>query len=580
MEIQKAKFNGFLSLTDVSLDLVGINFITGENNMGKSSIRDGIEYTITGETRMTKGSKIAEKFLVSDDPNQNKCETAVKIDDSVIKRNRTKNAPSQIEFKVNGTEYPRGPKSHSKRDKQEAVYEHLDLDEDLVHFLLDGRDYIEISPDDRREMLFKVFGINDEDKIKDNLRETNLAESYLEDVKSIIGDYGNIDDLIDHYVELRREAKRKRRPAKKKRDNESPIEVVEIYYQGEEQDVPYKKAIKLKEDKFNDYLVQLDDKIENINFNEDYNGPSAEQIQEKLDDLESKLEVLPERSEVEEEISDLKARKLKLEERYEAAKDGSGTCIYDDTCECPVDEDVVKGFAEDAKETIQDIDEALSTKSSELKKIKRINREFDKYESKLEHAPSEDTLSKLKDLRARRTKLQENIDTIESAQQHNAEYEKAQQQIDSANSSISRANEIIDALEEVKNNIIIEALEDYRDVLSDWSELLDDSFEITDDLELLMKGRPAYALSDSEQLRLAYVNQIALSTVTNAGFFALDDVDTLFGDNRLNLIKGLKAYREKIDTALVIFSSDLEAPLLDGSKLFRISNGVVVDQEG
>ena len=259
MILKRIELKNFISHKDTKFDFPrGVSVFRGENGSGKSSIIDGIYYSICGEhvrgdnidDLIRKGTNNAEVKLIFEH-NGN--------DYEVVRRRETDSGPYAV-IRENGT---------SKATKQTAVSEEiakiLGMDKDAIInsiFIRQGEitNLIDGRPAERKEVMAKLLEIDKLKKAYDNMKA--VIDAFEDKLK----DY----DVIQAKLEDHQEAKDKLELSiKELKDNVSKIEE-EIKIEEES----LKKALKKKElwekkrednEKMTNKQTELNEKISSVN---------------------------------------------------------------------------------------------------------------------------------------------------------------------------------------------------------------------------------------------------------------------------------------------------------------------------
>lgn len=564
MNLTTLNIENFLGIDEVELDLDQVNFICGSNGRGKTSVRHGLEWLLSGTARMVKGSRLGEKNLIRDD-GSDRCQVEAGLTDGVIRRSRSQNSPSTLYFSYRGVKQPDQRDDPSKTQIQESIYTKMDLNESVIHFLLDGEDYVDLKPDDRRSELFDLFGAATADEIESMLQETDLDEAQIEHAVEAMDDQETIDDLIDMYVEMRRQYKRDKKSAKNRADDNDEVGVVQFTVADEEREIPYKKALHIRDEKLKPKLKDVNNEITELQktgLNFSLND-SADELTEKKKKLNEKLEQAPDHSKLEKKRNKVGAKLEQAKKRREMADSGEGNCIFDPDESCPVDEDTLENFSENIEEEIGDLEDKYEKIADKISTIDKLKNQKQKVEGRLESLPSPEQREKFKELTERSENLQTAIQEIDEAEKQNSAAREARETIKKKDEQIDRTNEIINTLKGIKGEMI--PMDDYRDLLDSIGEIMDIDLKITSEGEITLNGRPPAFLSSSERIRLQYAHQLALCDLTEAGVIALDYAEELDKDNRKKLLKLLEEFRESYETLFVLIARQLNECPIDGN---------------
>lgn len=568
MKLDKISIKGFLTHKHKrTINFDKYNFIIGPNGAGKTSIRNAIEWVLTGQTRMTKGSQIAEKYLITDDPDTDKAQVSAYFNnqDHFAKRDITDNRPSRITTKYQGKEIPSGPKSPTKTESEEALLNGLGLTENLVHYLLDGKDFATLNASDRAEVMAELFSANSMSKAKNHI-DFNELEG---DSKEIIEEYSNsfnlIDQATDQLIEDRRASKRDKKSYQSKLDeiDDKLPDSVEVL--GKE--YPGRYAIN-NLDEIEEKIEQHKEELAELKGQHKVAGKSLEKIEQEIKELKNKKGKHSEKK-LREKKSEIKTKIKALKNRVSRAESGETTCVYDSSCACPVDDQKISDFKTKAENKIEKLRDKGSTLSDNISKTKQINKKIEKLKNKKESAIKEEKLEKMNEFEEDIKEAKQKYDKLIEIRDDKAREEDLKKKVEQKENEVDNVNKAIDIFEQAREDILNKALEEYREYLDKASEIFKQKFKLTDDMDILFEGRPYYALSQSEKLRLQYVNQLALALVTDANFAAFDEVGTLFGNNRIKLLRLLEYYNDSLDFAMIILSSDIDKPPIKEGKIIK-----------
>lgn len=565
MNLNTLDIENFLSIDDASLNFESINFICGSNGRGKTSVRHALEWMLSGAARMVKGSKLGEKNLIRDADGADHCEVEGHFRDGNIRRRRTFKTSSSLYFTYRGIKQPEQREDPTKTDIQKAIYDKLNLNGSAVHFLLDGEDYISLSSDDRRSELFRLFGGTDADAIESAIEETDLSDRAIEHVRESLEETDTIDGLIDRYVEIRREAKREKKSASDALDDLSKVEIVTFEVDDDVRELPYEKAVHDRDEKLAPKLDEVTDEIsemqsKGLNFNL---NDSADELSDELEAVENKLDDAPGTDKIEGKISEKRAELTQAKKRKEMADAGEGQCVFDDSEPCPVDDETLENFSNDIQETIDSIEDDLDKLQTNQKKINKLKNKKSKLEGRLESLPDEDQRERFNELKEKKDNLEVAIKAIDDAERTNEKIEEHTKTVEKQQKRIDRVNDIIDALESIKGDLI--PMDEYQDILNEAGDILEVDLDITSEGDITLDGRPPVFLSSSEQIRLQYAHQFALCGLTDSGVLSLDYLEELDKQNRRKFLKMIDHFEGDYETLIVLIARQLGEPPLDSN---------------
>lgn len=560
--LNRLDVENFLTIDDSSIEFDDLNFIVGKNGQGKTTIRHAVEFLFCGTARMTKGSNISIKNLINDESDETSLLVKGNFTDGYIKRRRSKSS-SALKFSLQGIQQPEKRDDPTKTQKQQAILDHHNVTKEGFHYLLDGDDYASLSPDDRRRELFRLFGGGDSDTIAEKINESEIDDKLKEFCLNEVDDDTDIDTLIETFVQKRRDAKRDRNNIDP--DDYSVPDVITFKINGDQKELAFEQALHIRDKKLKPKLSDARDsknelEKDGLNFQL---SESSGKLKKERDDVQEKIENAPDLNKILDKISSLKAEKKNHKKRLKMADDGKGSCVFDESKDCPVDEQTLDNFSDNMKEKIRDIDEKIDKLESNETKIRDLRERYKKLDSKLDALPTDDEFEKHEAVCQRINDLERAIEKINQAESNADDRKKAEEELETSEKTIEASNIIIDELKSIKGDLL--PIEDYRGHLNKIGRILGENFSIDESGEILMNDRPPEFLSSSEYIRLQYAHQITLNELTDVGFLAFDYVEELDKENRKRFMKLLKEFRNSFTTVFVLIARDINSAPLDAN---------------
>lgn len=146
MKINRIELVNFRNHTDTAFDLDNVNVFVGRNNAGKSSIKAAIEYALTGRCQWTDGAGRGAEALKRHGANV--AGVTLNVD-----------GLGQISRVVQG-ELQVGNWQGGSKLQQTELYQQLNAGADVIEALLNTSKFISMKPDEQKNMLFRLMGLN------------------------------------------------------------------------------------------------------------------------------------------------------------------------------------------------------------------------------------------------------------------------------------------------------------------------------------------------------------------------------------------------------------------------------------
>jgi len=132
MKINNLKLKDFRCHRDIMLKLDRVNVIIGRNGAGKTSIRDGIEYALTGINRLTDGRGAGAEIMINWEAE--KAEIALDLEDIGTV---TREIPNNLQI---------ADWEGNKTAQEDALFEKLKVDRRTIRAILNTTNFILLDP--------------------------------------------------------------------------------------------------------------------------------------------------------------------------------------------------------------------------------------------------------------------------------------------------------------------------------------------------------------------------------------------------------------------------------------------------
>jgi len=562
----------FLGLESLDLNLQApINVIIGENEAGKSSIRDAIQWYFTGQARGLKTQQ--EQAALIRDGGKAAEVSLTFADGRTGTRRKTPKSPSTFS----------GPE-----DLGPTIWPGI---------LCDPFIFLDWPEAQRRELLFQVIpGLNPASAEIAKRLFVLCDEEDSVPFRKLTLDLGEIA-ATKGFKTAETEAITKRREAKRLRDEfqvEEPADRATIgetdYILPDISEAEVQKGlVKLRAER--DKLLSKRGKVEG-------------EI-EKLPELESELaameENLPEPPDPEEIAKLDKALKVnrpileKLITENKALEAGKADQVWPAMCPvfsgaglvCPKAGTIaVPGTpspdpakVETLKADLKEQQEEVATLETELKAAQDRQVDFDLFQAahqelsakveklKLQKANSEATAAldnSIASLDARLARGQDLLYSVSDFWRRKTEAEKSQEKIGQVEAEVTLYDTLAKALapDGLPSRLIAEALGPVNDLLGVASVHLfpGRSLALTEGLDIELSGSPYATLSKSAKFRVGVAFQYVLAKLAEARLLIIDEADLLDPSNRTALINFLLEIQPDFDTIIIFATSQAAKP--------------------
>lgn len=570
MKIIDITIRQFLGLESLDLHLQApINVIIGENEAGKSSIRDAIQWYFTGQARGLKTQQ--EQAALIRDGGKAAEVSLTFADGRTGTRRKTPKSPSTFS----------GPE-----DLGLTIWPGI---------LCDPFTFLDWPDAQRRELLFQVIpGLNPAAAEIAKRLFVLCDEEDSVPFRKLTLDLGEIA-ATKGFKAAETEAITKRREAKRLRDDFQVEEPADRAIIGETEyilpDISEAEVqgglVKLRAER--DKLLTKRGKVEG-------EIEKLPQLESELAAMEEDLPEPPDPEAIEKLENALKINRPILEELIagnQALETGKADQVWPALCpvfsgaglECPKAGTVaVPGTpshgpakVEKLKADLKEQQEEVATRETELKAAQDRQVEFDLFQAahqelsakveklKSQKANSEATAAldnSIASLDARLARGQDLLYAVSDFWRRKAEAEKAQEKIGQVEAEVTLYDTLAKALapDGLPSRLIAEALGPVNDLLDVASVHLfpGRSLALTEGLDIELSGCPFATLSNSAKFRVGVVFQYVLAKLAQARLLVIDEADLLDPSNRTALIDFLLEIQPDFDT-IIIFATSQEA---------------------
>ncbi len=567
MKIKHISIKEFLAIKHLELDLqTPVNLIIGENEQGKSSLRDGIQWCLTGTARGLK-THSEQAHLIHDGGKA--AEVTITHDDGqAITRRKTPKSPPTVE----GT---------------------LPPDLSLVAILSDPLTFLSWPDVQRRETLFRLIpGLNPspEDiaaRLRQHVPDPNFS---LFNLATLAGTKG-FKAAENEAIAKRRESKRTLEELKVEEPEDRATIGGRDYILPDIQEAEIQGAlVKLRADR--DKLItkrgKVEGGIENL--------PQLEADLEELKKSRFQASELPDAQSIGDQETAIAIQKeslKKLKADLEAAQITQEAfpafcpAIASAQVPCPKACQLISGADDSDPEVIEQLDAAVMEKEEHIQALEqKLEQDNKRFKAHQEHETEITNLeAKIKDLQAKKesteaTKpLDEKIsaldarietgqtlhDTVRDFWRQKDAADQAKERIDKVKTESTTYDALAKALapDGIPSQLIKEALGPVNEVLAQASSYLFEGqppVELNGELEVYRGTTPYSCLSKSARYRVGICFQYALAILTGSRLLMVDEGDILDPLNRACLIEFLLDIGPQFDTILVFATSNEARP--------------------
>lgn len=576
--IKSISIRNFMALESLDLDLTApLTIITGQNEAGKSSIRDAILWAFTGTARGLK-THADQAALIREGTKS--AEVVVNLADTSFARRKTPKTTATITGEVPDILNP-------------AI-------------LFDPYTFLFLPEAQRRELLFQVLpGLNPtKEKVFDR-----LIISIGKDTRG----FPKNDEVyslaklaaISGFPAAEKEAITKRREAKRVLDTLKDIKEPQKTFtiDGQEYNIPTFNFTAI-EATLRELQAQKDDFLRQKGAAEAWTR-RIEQVKVQLDRIDAM--VPPDVN----DIMILEAELEKLNESIrkateEIAKAQTRHEYFPATCPvitlappCPNAGQMVghdppapgviealqqnkAGFAKAQAEIIHKLQETRRQNeeyNTAMGREAALEEELTKLESEPEAGADLDAEIATRERRIARGRIFQ--EKIKEYEKDLASFQEARGKIEACTQEITLYDTLAKALapDGIPSQMIVEALDGVNERLAEAATYLfpGRNLHLTPELNIVLKNSPFPTLSKSAKFRVGIAFQYALARLAGARILMIDEADTLDTMHRMALINFLLAHLSGFDQVLVFFTTDKPFYIADPRvQNWWLENGVIL----
>lgn len=571
MKISHISINSFLGIPSLELDLVApINIFVGLNEAGKSSLRDALQWALTGCARglktheqqtllMAQGHKAAEVTLTFSDSSK------------ITRRKTLKSPPS--------------------------LWGTLPDDLGLVTALCDSHHFLTLPEKDRRAELFRLIPglLPTAEEIAKRLFMAASDEPDSKPFRKIALDLGQIA-AAQSFKAAEAEAITRRRMAKRLREELQAQEPSQTWKTGEGLEEKTYILPDINAQQIDEGLAKLYAKRDKLL----YRQGKAEGDLDKLSSLEAELAALvipepPGEGELQEWQDCLEVNRPILEKlKADVAGLEQGRPARKFPVLCPVCEVGCPSSGKEAAPAIPPADPAKATKlkadlQEQIEQVERLELEWIEAQ--------EAQLTQGKALK-RKADLEAQIAALKNQQARGDEMAKLQNEINDLANQIARGEELknqvrmfwqlkkvaedttakikeaekeialYDTLSKalapngIPSALIAEALGPVNNLLGEAAAYLfpGRTLTLTEDLTIMLQEQPFVTLSKSARFRVGIAFQYALAKMSGVRLLMIDECDMLDPQNRAQLTALLLRIQPDFDNILIFSTTDHAIP--------------------
>lgn len=554
-KIGMLKITNFVGIPDAELHFQKpVSVFIGKNNQGKSSIIDALMFAFTGKSRaITKFKDIPQLIHGGAQPKKtmqihvNYTDTAGEL--CIIKR-----SPSTASRGIDPNPF--------------------------ISLCLDTMSFINMTPPERGKILASVLGSGLNDIIKAAIAK-HIGDFPQEIIGVIKGNGINVldvDAVRDEVVLIRRGYKR----------DASELDVLEptlTSYQ-----LPENYTVDTDEKKLESLAKDRELILDKLNKVKERNRVEADIFDAGKEKKRIESEIQDEPGRFDKDTTDIRIAELSIQ-LSEAI--GEKYLEHDVEINCPIcdNEELVDQMvcnADKWKKFLAQYKDLLATRNAVIAKNEKLKAELShvciqltELKAELDKLPKrvlEDFASDLEKLNDREAVLKDNIDKYRNYKTQQLQVVSNKKRFSILDNLIKECDRIDDALKDggpVKTEIAASGrtLPINEKLLAVWDMT---GLELKDNGEITYNGRPIEQASKSERYRASSVFSLALSQIADVGFAALDEYETLVGENANRFFDVVTECGLK--NVFVCISRGKDLPVSEVPKymeVFKVENGKV-----
>jgi DNA repair exonuclease SbcCD ATPase subunit len=594
-----------------------VNYIVGNNNSGKSTIKGALQYAITGENEGAVSGRQSKDLIKH---NEREASVEVEIDGLGLVKRIIRGSGNYVE--LNNSRLP-------NRELEKEIFDDFKLTNEMINCVILSSKFLEMKPSEQKDFLFRLTGAMLEpgqiirfmdkpsEKAKDVVRKRVRGKVSIED----------LDRVYKTFFDERRLKKRERErlatnlEAMGEVPSESGVDISAIT-----------KLLEEKTKNREDLMKKIAVINERIN-HEKWLKETLEGIERKIKAIDEKVDKSIVISDAEEILFGYVTEANSLEKGIEKCRAIFNTLNGQTkslkamlpkltTTQCPLSEKLV--CKTDKSSLIEDLKSQIKGNEDEMKKqqekesalqnqLEDINKKKDNLKLQIDLAAQLEDLQRNREeivkalesvkiddkslLTKEIEKYEVEIKELEEKRQAYNDWVRAKKSYEDLKKELEQATEEVEIYEYlvaefspkgVKQRILEKIIEPIQkhcnktlSILTDGLYKLEFSFDGEFDILIENKsGKVSHKLlSSSEKQRIGIVIQDAINNLTNANLLFVDDAEMLDDDNFQLLEDLITKLKDKYDSIFVIATTGDESKMAslkkEDSKVFLVADGAV-----
>lgn len=619
MKIGNLELKNFRNHASTFMVFDKLNFIFGRNNAGKSTIKQALEYALTGENEYIPGGKNAKEQIRFGE------------DSAFVEAEIEELGTLKRIIKVKGNEVELNSNRIPDKEVLKEIEDVFGVDYDTLSCVINSSKFINMSPNDQKDFLFRLSGAKlDPDKVLDFMK--NPSDKAKEVVKERLSQSSisieTFDNLYKEFYATRKQVKKNRDALKAKREalgtvpDTSGVDIAGVNQKLNELTNEREKLLsqiavaeeqKKQKGRLNDELAKINDRIAQIEKEIDPNCQVAEAeetifgyVSEINEAQKEKEKHLVAQNVLESQTQSLKGILGKLD---------TDVCPLSDKLVCKTDKSVLtndlkKQIAANEKEIAvhqkavlectQKITD-LTQKKEHLEKQVQLNVELDTLKERQKTIVDQVAAIVIPDTQAlinRKAEIEEYIKNLQDDINTHNNWVNNKKQADELDKELKEAEAEVELYEYLveefspkglKSRIlqkIILPIENYcNQILAKLTDGYTLGFMFDDGFDIIVKNINGViklnSLSTSEKLRVGIVFQDAINQLTGARLLFIDDAEILDEENMKLLLELIGQIQDNYDSIFVIATADDKSYCknivqgLPNTKVFFVEDGNV-----
>lgn len=617
MKIQCLELINFRNHSNTFMVFDKVNYIVGNNNSGKSTIKGALQYAITGENEWAVSGRQSKDLIKH---NEREASVEVEIDGLGLVKRIIRGSGNYVE--LNNSRLP-------NRELEKEIFDDFKLTNEMINCVILSSKFLEMKPSEQKDFLFRLTGAMLEpgqiirfmdkpsEKAKDVVRKRVRGKVSIED----------LDRVYKTFFDERRLKKRERErlatnlEAMGEVPSESGVDISAIT-----------KLLEEKTKNREDLMKKIAVINERIN-HEKWLKETLEGIERKIKAIDEKVDKSIVISDAEEILFGYVTEANSLEKGIEKCRAIFNTLNGQTkslkamlpkltTTQCPLSEKLV--CKTDKSSLIEDLKSQIKGNEDEMKKqqekesalqnqLEDINKKKDNLKLQIDLAAQLEDLQRNREeivkalesvkiddkslLTKEIEKYEVEIKELEEKRQAYNDWVRAKKSYEDLKKELEQATEEVEIYEYlvaefspkgVKQRILEKIIEPIQkhcnktlSILTDGLYKLEFSFDGEFDILIENKsGKVSHKLlSSSEKQRIGIVIQDAINNLTNANLLFVDDAEMLDDDNFQLLEDLITKLKDKYDSIFVIATTGDESKMAslkkEDSKVFLVADGAV-----